>query len=281
MENKLKLKSNMKLFPGTIIGLILGILVAVPILYTSAVVAPNTLPTDSGLCTVDIMYTYLERQNTTELITFPTDHNGSTVIEELDEPNVRVIVVLDVTRNFAIATPSFAEIWVYQIEFYTDKGSISNSTCCVGVLTEEPPTFDSLDDIPSSQFHATLNQIMNFTSHANEIYGGEYGGGGIHSCWSIGQSIIESLPVSNNDWVSAVDESEAIFVRVKEVGWIVYNDSAEVVVLPEPNVLADVQLDCYNAGYIHNNAISEEHLAEIDLLDPAPWDYNKAPWIDD
>ncbi|MCW4015804.1 MAG: hypothetical protein NWF06_05490 [Candidatus Bathyarchaeota archaeon] len=267
------MKNSIKLFPGTIIGLILGILVAVPLLYTTVVVAPITSSSSSGLCDVEIVYAYLERQNTTVVTVGYDEDTGRSITEELDEPNVRAIAVINVTRNFAIVTPSIAELWVYQVEFYTDKGSISNVTYYMGVLSEEPPALNSLDDLHSSPFQITMNQLMNYSSYIPEIYSGENGGGGVYTYWPIGNPVTQFLPAGDNDWVSAVDTSETIFVRVKELGWIVYGDSTEVVVLPEPNVLADVQLDIYNYGYLHNIGMSNEHLAEIELLDPAPWDF--------
>jgi len=85
--------------------------------------------------------------------------------------------------------------------------------------------------------------------------------------------VVLFLPAGGSDWVSAVDESEAIFARVKELGWAVYGDSTEVVVLPEPEVIAEVQLEKYKDGFMYNAAITEDRLLEIELLNPAPWDF--------
>lgn len=269
------MKNKIKLFPGTIIGLVLGILVAVPLFYATAVVTPTLPSSDNGLCNVEILYSYLERQNTTTLI-LGCDETGHLITEDLDEPNVRAKVVFNLTRNFPTVIPSEAELWIYQIEFYTDKGSISNTTRYIGVLSKEPAPINSLDDIPFSTFQQTvMDPIMNFTKHVHEIYGGEFGGGGVYTYWSVGQSLIEHYPVSTNDGVSVVDASEKIFVRIKELGWAVYTDSIDITILSEPNVLADVQLETYNDGYLYNAAISEGHLTEIDLLDPAPWDFDQ------
>ena len=217
------------------------------------------------------MYAYLERQNTTQ-VTVDYTEDGRLITEELDEPNVRVNVVLDLTRTSEIPGPSIAQFWVYQVEFYTDKGSISNVTCHRGVFSEKPPV---LNQYNSSEFHSTLGELMNFSRHLIEIFGGDNGGGGVSASWPIGRPVILYVPAGDQAWVSAIDESETIFIRVKELGWAVYGgNSTDVVVLPEPNLLSGIKLEPYYDGFLYNPILPEKRLAEIDLFNPEPGDFS-------
>jgi hypothetical protein len=53
------MKFELKLFPGSIVALLLGIILATPLLYTSTVIAPDTATADS-LFDVDVAYAYIE-----------------------------------------------------------------------------------------------------------------------------------------------------------------------------------------------------------------------------
>ncbi len=261
---------SLKLILGSTVAVLLGIFLAVPLLYPNVDVAPDMSTGNSDFVDAKIVYAYLERQNTTQVTVDYTDE-GQLITEELDEPNVRVNVVLNLNRTSEMPGPSIAQFWVYQVEFYTDKGSISNVTCHRGVFSEKPPVINQYN---SSTFHATLSELMNVSSQLIEIFGGEDGGGGVSASWPIGHPVILYVPVGDQDWVSAIDESETIFIRVKELGWAIYGNSTEVVVLPEPNILSEIMLQPYHNGFLYNPTLSEKRLTEIDMFNPEPWDFS-------
>jgi hypothetical protein len=65
-------------------------------------------------------------------------------------------------------------------------------------------------------------------------------------------------------------------VRVSRLGLVTLKDgSSEVTVLSEPEVVAEAQMEKFGDGFLYNNIIPEDQLAEIDLFNPFMWIFSE------
>ncbi len=69
-----------------------------------------------------------------------------------------------------------------------------------------------------------------------------------------------------------LESRETVFVRVSRLGLVTLKgDSSEAVVLSEPEVVAEAQLEKFGDGFLYNTIISEDKLSEIELFNPPIW----------
>jgi len=144
---------------------------------------------------------------------------------------------------------------VHQIEVYSDKGSIGNVTKAQGIMFNHSVS--------------TLMQGMslNFDEFADygDVTSGASGG------WPVNESALQFF-VGEKTSIHDFGDVETIYVRVRRLGLITLKDgSSEVVVLSEPEVVAQTQLHTFGDGFLYNNIIPEDQLEEIDLFNPAMW----------
>jgi hypothetical protein len=64
-------------------------------------------------------------------------------------------------------------------------------------------------------------------------------------------------------------EPETLSIIVNRLGWFtITGDSNEAVVLSEPEVVAEVQLEKFRDGFMYNTVIPEEDISQVDLTNP-------------
>ena len=69
--------------------------------------------------------------------------------------------------------------------------------------------------------------------------------------------------------VSDLREAETLFITVRRIGWITFSANSTVVTLADNEIVVQIQLDKLGeAKFLYNNLISEEELANMDLMFP-------------
>ena len=246
---------GVKLFPGSIVALLLGVFLAAPLLYTNIVMAPAA-DGPEPLLGVEVTYAYIEQINGNYMLngTFLPDSQNPNETIKPGIPVVNYFVAFNFTRLSEKVDPCDAKFMVYLIKFYSDKGFIGNLGMWEGIiynsdLVGEPPLrfyFDYLD----------------------EFFGGHplSGGGSIHTKWDVGKS---RMCASGGLWHSTFEEPESIFVNVNLLGWIaITGNSTDTVILGEPEVVAEAQMEKFGDGFLYNTLIPEDELSDFDTLNP-------------
>jgi len=234
-----KLELGRKLFPASIVALVLGVFLAALLLYSNIVVAPDAADGPEPLFGVDVTYGYVERRNTADL--------------SADVPVFNV--VLNFTRYSEVDLCD-AIFEVHQIEVYSDEGSIGNVTKAQGIMYNHSTS--------------TLRQAMFLKFDEFAKYGDV--ASGATASWPVNKSVLLFFVGDKTSCVPDFGEPETVFVRVSRLGLVVLKDgSSEVVVLSEPEVVAEAQLEKFGDGFLYNTIIPEDQLSEIDLLNPPIW----------
>ena len=258
------MKIGVKLFPGCIVALLLGVFLAAPLLYTNVVVAPDT--DVSELFGVEVVYAYIERQNTTTLFAPPEKSDvtsNDTILKKgkgdfdftyttINVPSVQRFIGINFTRLSEEVIPCDAKLEVYLIKFYSDKGFIGSLQRFEGFYT--PVMYDSIGPLDMNEFFGDRPPS---------------GGGSAYTNWDVGESRLGCSSGGGTNWVPTFGEPEAIFISVNRLGWISINgDSRETVVLSEPEVVAEAQLEKFGDGFLYNALIPEDELSGLDPLNP-------------
>jgi hypothetical protein len=268
-----KLKISTKLFSGSIVALLLGVFLASPLLYTNIVLAPAT-DGPKPLLGVELTYAYIE-QITGTYVPYggflPDSQNPNATEPGL--PRTNYFVAYNFTRLSEDFDPCDAKFMVYLIKFYSDKEFIGN-------LVELESIIYNMDRVRMRQSeNETAGRLYPFETHEGIIYYGShlwdiykndelfgehqpFVEGGSFWKWDVGESRTGG---KSGFWDSAFEEPESIFVSVNLLGWIALRgNSTETVVLEEPEVAAEAQLQKFGDGFLYNTIIPEDELSEFD-----------------
>ena len=239
-----------KIFSGSIIALLLGIFLASPLLYTNVVIAPHTEIPD--IFDVNVVYAYMERKNIT--VSESDFLSASFANDTIEITTINRVMCINFTRLSEEVVPCDARIEVYLIKVYSDEGFIGNLQRYEGIIYNKDLTGVHLE-----------TDLMKF-------FGGRplSGGGSITNKWDIGQSLIGSSSGGGNTWVPTFGDPETIYISVNRLGWVTINgNSNETIILSEPEVVAEAQLEKYRDGFLYNTIIPEDKLANIHPLNVA------------
>jgi len=266
-----------KMFPGSIIALLLGVLLAAPLLYTNIVIAPAA-DSSEPLFGVEVTYAYIEKITGTYVPYggfLPDSQNPNATTPGI--PRVNYFVACNLTRLSEDVDPCDAKFMVYLIKFYSDKGFIGNLAQIEGIIY-------NLDRVRMRQSeNETAGSLYPFETDADIIYYGDhlwdiykndelfgdhqpFQAGGSFGKWNVGESRTGG---SSGFWDSSFEEPESIFASVNLLGWIALRgNSTDTVILEEPEVVAEVQLEKFGDGFLYNTLIPEDELSGLDPLNP-------------
>jgi hypothetical protein len=236
------MKNKTNLLPGSVIAVLLGVVLATPLLYSNSVIAPTT---GTKIFDVDLPYVYLERRNTTVI--------GGPVSEPmtLDVPCTKSLFALNYTQISDNIPPCDALLEVYQIQIKSEKGLLDTIGKYQGIYEYLNITSDKI-----------IKQFMGETP-CTGFFGVAF------SDWTVGKSKTDIFSYGTGDLWQADAEPETLTVSVQRLGWfIVTGDSSEAVVLSEPELVIEVQLEKYKEGLLYNSVIPEDQLDHIDLTNP-------------
>jgi len=205
---------------------------------STAVVAPSVTDDPEPLFGIDIAYGYAESQNLADF-----SENGRTFQ-----------VVVNYTRLSEVETCD-AIYEVHQIEVYSCEMLIGTLTKAQGIMFNTSKS--------------TLMQGMSLNLDDFSAYGEVPPGAS--ASWPVNLS---ALLFFGNDKPCVYDfgDPTTVSVRVSRLGLVTLKDGvSEVEVLSCPEVVAEVQLETFEDGFLYNTVIAEDELAEIDPFDPFMW----------
>jgi len=149
---------------------------------------------------------------------------------------------------------------VHLIEVYSDEGSIGNLTQAQGIMFNHSTS--------------TLRQGMGLNFDEFAGYGDV--SSGASGSWPVNLSALLFFVGDKTTCVPDFGEPETVFVRVSRLGLVTLKDgSGEVVVLSEPEVVAEAQLEKFGDGFLYNTIIPEDELSEVDLFNPFMWIFSE------
>jgi hypothetical protein len=268
-----KLKISKKLFPGSIVALLLGVFLASPLLYTNIALAPATVGPEP-LLGVEVTYAYIE-QITGTYVPYggflPDSQNPNAT--EPGFPRTNYFFAYNFTRLSEEVDPCDAKFMVYLIKFYSDKGFIGNLAEIEGIIYNmDRVRMRQSENVTAGSLYPfeTDEGIIYYSSYLWDIYKNDelfgdhqpFAEGGSFGIWDVGESRAGG---KSGFWDSAFEEPESIFVSVSLLGWIALRgNSTDTIVLEEPEVVAEAQLEKFGDGFLYNTLIPEDELSEFD-----------------
>jgi hypothetical protein len=267
------MKIGVKLFPGSIVALLLGVLLAAPLLYTNIVMAPATGGPEP-LLDVEATYAYIEKITGTYVPHggfLPDSQNPNAT--EPGIPRVNYFVAFNFTRlseefdPFHAINPCDARYAVYLIKFYSDTGFIGKLAEVQGIIYNSDllPLRPSENETYEGSIFSS-NPIWDIVKR-DEFFGNHrpLGGSGSFGKWDVGETRRCGMSGVSDEWGSAFGEPEMIFVSVSLLGWLtITGNFTDTIVLGEPEVVAEVQLEKFGDGFLYNKLIPEDELSEFD-----------------
>jgi hypothetical protein len=266
-----KLKNSTKLLPGSIVALLLGVFLAAPLLYTNIVIAPAA-DSSEPLFGVEVTYAYIEKITGTYVPYggfLPDSQNPNATTPGI--PRVNYFVACNLTRLSEDVDPCDAKFMIYRVKFYSDNGFVGNLGMYEGIIYNSdlvllPRSENETDD------RLTYNTGLLWDIFKNDEFFGDYqpiGAGGSHGTWDRGESRSQGISGVSDRWGSTFGEPETMSVQVSLLGWIALRgNSTNTVILEEPDVVAEVQLERFGDGFLYNTIIPEDELSELDPLNP-------------
>jgi hypothetical protein len=262
-----RMKIGEKMFPGSIVALLLGVFLAAPLLYTNVAIEPVAAGSEQLLC-VELTYAYLEQITGTYVPHggfLPDSENPNATESGL--PRTNYFVACNLTRLSEEVDPCDAKLLVYLVKFYSDNGFVGNLGLFEGIIYNS-----DLMPVPGSGNETAEGLI--YTGRLIEIFNSEeffgdhhpFQAGGSFGTWNVGESRTGS---SSGFWDSGFEEPGSIFVSMSLLGWVAQRgNSTDAVILEEPQVVAEAQLEKFGDGFLYNNLIPEDELSGLDPLNP-------------
>jgi len=268
------MKIGEKIFPGSIVALLLGVVLAAPLLYTYVAIEPVAAGSEQ-LLGVELTYAYIE-QITGTYVPYggflPDSENPNATEPRL--PRTNYFVAFNLTRLSEDVDPCDAKLLVYLVKFYSDKGFVGNLGRFEGIiynsdLVTVPEIKNETSESPEIENETGEGLIYGsgllFEIFRSEEFLGDhqpFSAGGSFGTWDVGES---RMGGSSGFWDSSFEEPETIFASVSLLGWVALRgNSTDTVVLGEPEVVAEVQLEKFGDGFLYNTLIPEEELSEFD-----------------
>ena len=260
-----------KLFPGSIVALLLGILLAAPLLYTNMVVEPVAADSEQ-LLSVELTYAYIEKITGTYVPYggfLPDSENPNAT--EPGIPRVNYFVASNITRLSKDLDPCDAKLLVYLVKFYSDNGFVGTLGMYEGIIYN-----CDLVRLPESENETGEGLIYSSNLlfdlfKSNQFFGDQrpIGGGGSTGTWEIGESVTHGMSGVNHAWASNFGEPKTMSIQVSLMGWIaVTGNSTDTVILEEPEVASEVQMQKFGEGFLYNTLIPEDQLSDLDPFNP-------------
>ena len=248
------MKINEKLFPGSIVALLLGVFLAAPLLYTNVAIEPVAAGSKQ-LLSVELTYAYIEQNATNPEI--PVDN---------------YFVASNITRVSADVDSCDSKLLVYLVKFYSDNGFVVNlgmyeniiyNTDLVNLPESENETSEDLIFNPIRLFD--LFTSADFFNDSHPIIAG----GGSGGTWIIGESVTHGMSGVHHVCDSSFGEPETMSVQISLLGWIALRGNfTDTVILEEPDVVAEAQLEKFGDGFLYNTLIPEDELSGLDPFNP-------------
>jgi hypothetical protein len=186
-------------------------------------------------------------------------------------PRVNYFFACNLTRLSEDIDPCDAKFMIYRVKFYSDNGFFGNLGMYEGIIYNSdlvllPKSENETDD------RLTYIRGLLWDIFKNAESFGDYqpiGAGGSYVTWDLGESRGQATLGVSDRWGSTFGEPETMSVQVSLLGWIsLRGNSTDTVILEEPDVVAEVQLEKFGDGFLYNTILPEDELSELDPLNP-------------
>ena len=215
------------------------------------------------------------------LVTVNSTDSGSVHVPldfELNETNSvseQHMMFLNLTLNVDTTVETIdGRVEYYQIDLSSDKELIETTYFFIGTNSNSSFKFDNF----VQNFHFKYDW---FDTNTFNLKSG--GGGGLFSYnWTAGFSRLWPEGGSGGGTlggsgkarrVTALREAETLFITVYRSGWVTFAGNSTTVTFANNELIDQIQLQRYGEeGWIYNNLIPEDELAETDLLHPLSYE---------
>jgi hypothetical protein len=193
-------------------------------------------------------------------------------LNETNSVHEQHMLMLNLTLNVDTTNEAIdGRVEYYQIDISSDKELIEIMNFFIGTNSNSSFTFhDLLDNIHF------FRQDWFDTDQFNPKFGG--GGGllaynwtaGFSRLWPEGGSGEGTLGGSGTARrVSALREAETLSVTIYRLGWVTFTGNSTIFTSANNEVVDQIQLEKFGEeGWLYNNLIPEDELADTDLLHP-------------
>lgn len=265
-----------KLIICSVVAIIVGISSVVPLVFLMT--PPAKAEATSGpWFSIDLPYSYWVTSDgpLTDLPwEAPWDNSG---LNETNSVSEQHMVTLNITLNVdPTIEPIDARVEYYNIDVSSDKGLIETMNFVVGTNSNSSFSTRSL----LGDFHFMRNDWFDTDTFDPMTYGG--GGGlavqdwvpGVSKTFPEGGSGMGTLGGSSTSrTVTALREAETVYVSIYRVGWVTFSGNSTTVTTANNELIDQIQLEKYGEeGWIYNDLIPEDELAETDLLNPISYE---------
>lgn len=269
------MKIEKKLVACSILALLIGVSSVVPLLFLmSGTAKAETAP--KPWFNVNVPYAYWIAENgTSDTLLYPPNLDNAEIYGDLYPPDfdpanfsnreffsVKHSIVLNFTLNPEAKNEiSDARFEYYQLQIYSDKAPIANTSYFVGTnrtssFEFEPVSFYFMRD---DWFDSNTTGGGMFTYNWNEssseltIIGGASGG---------------TSGSGTDQLFYALREAETIYIDVSRVGLVTFNGNSTVVNLSSNEIIQHIELKKFGDGFLYNAIFPEDQLSQIDLFNP-------------
>ncbi|MCW4014859.1 MAG: hypothetical protein NWF06_00655 [Candidatus Bathyarchaeota archaeon] len=268
------MKTEKKLIACSILALIIGVSSVFPLVFlmTATAKADNS---NEPWFSINMPYAYWVT-NDGPLTDFAFELPWDSGLNETNSVSEQHILMLNLTLNVDTTNEvSDGRVEYYTIEIISDKELIETMNFFVGTNSNGSFTFDEvLDDI-----HFTRDDWFD-TDLFNQTYGG--GGGLLKYNWTVSESQLFDEGGSGEGTlggsgtsltVTQLREAQTVTVTIYRLGWATFTSDSTTFTTANNEVVDQIQLEKYGEeGWIYNNLIPEDELAETDLLHPLSYE---------
>ena len=245
-------ENRKKLILYSAIALMVGVASIVPLVFlmsAKAEVSPDEQPQFNLTIPYAYIGNYLDNSSET---------NRTTILHARDANSNWVPIVFQIafkaTPNFdpkAVASDAIFEY--YLIEIFSEKGFIENVPYAAYASCNT-----------SKPWGVFLFSRYNwFDSNSSDPPLDAWGVSGSANGTSLGLKAGPGL-----DWNRSLGQPESMFLTVRRQGWVILNSNSTTARLADPEVILQIQLEKFGDGFLHNEVIPEDEMAQTDPLYP-------------
>lgn len=244
------MKLEKKLIVCSILAIAIGVASIVPLVFFMSANA-QTNPDDQPQFNLNIPYAYVGDYWDNNSQTFsPTSVHVFYMENFSSDINMIYTIAFNSTPKFDPKTIDADAIFEYYlIDVSSEKGLIGNLTYFTSVNCNSSKQYDN--------FHFSRDQW--FDSNSTDAFS--------IASWGNNPTLGFKCGTGTN-WNHNLGEPETLFITVRRQGWVILNDNSTVAHLANPDVILQIQLEKYGDGFLYNNIIPEDELAQINPLTP-------------
>jgi hypothetical protein len=242
-------KIEKRLILYSVIALMVGVAAISPLMFLMSVKA-DAAPEEQPQFNINLRYLYIDNY-----LDNSSEKNSTSILHarnaNSDWVPMAYAMVFNATPNFDPKGVTSDAIFEYYImEVSSEKGFIGNAP------------FSSYASFNVSQPWGSFifSRDKWFNSTQNEYMGGQSG--------SLDGTSIGFRTGPGLDWNRSLGEPETLTISVRRQGWVILSNNVTTAHLADSEVILQIQLEKFGDGFIYNDALSEDELAQIDPMYP-------------